>query len=153
MGVVEIDDGLSGLEGSAEIGNGSTLVSFSPAPLPSTAFSSYVEIDMSNAFRGGFSVSVNLGLSLDDGPGSLMSGSLSMTSQLSNASSSLSSRSPSLDDFTLSLPFPLENNFLDPVLSRPPVWGESNPNDVVLLPNVRKCPKDSESVDAAEPTE
>jgi hypothetical protein len=124
VGVGDIDDGLSvsGLEaGSADMGNGSTLASFSPL-FPATAFSSYVEVDVSNAFKGGFNVSLGLlGLTLVDGPGSPIAG-FSMTSQLSRASSSpTSSRSPSLSDFSFSLPLPFENNLRDPVLSRPPV--------------------------------
>jgi hypothetical protein len=53
VGVGDIDDGLSvsGLEGSAEMGNGSTLVSFSPTPLLSSGFSSYVVVDIPDAFR------------------------------------------------------------------------------------------------------
>lgn len=105
----------SGEDGCADIGNGSTLVSFSPAPRPSTGFSSYVDIESSEAFRWGFSDNRGLAGFTIDGPeldSVLSSGTI--TSQLSSASSSASSSiSPSLKDLSLSralsFPFPLEN--------------------------------------------
>ena len=79
-----------------------------------------------------------------------------MTSQLSNASSSLSSSSPSLNERSFSLPLPFKNNLLDADPSRPLEKDENAPSDVVLLPKAPgnfKCPKESEIVDDAGPRE